>query len=162
VRPDITESLDITNTVWITTSTPEPVDDEPNTSKAPTAAGMAKPTVQAVAGAVWVEWETYYELDTFRFHVYRGESDRLDQATPIGYLDGAGHGYTDGRRYSYVDTTVAPSSTYYYWVVEEDTVGRRTPYGPVKATTLPEMPYRAYLSIVQTPLAAGVTSEPDD
>ena len=106
---------------------------------------------------------TWFEIDTWGFYVYRAESDQFSSASVIAYRPGSGHGRTEGGWYSHKDTSIAPDSTYFYWLVEEDMVGQRTTYGPVEVRTLPKMDHRAYISFVQLPIMAGVTTrDPDD
>jgi uncharacterized repeat protein (TIGR01451 family) len=169
VRPDITESKDITNTVWISTTTPEPEDQEPNTGKAPTAVDLLEFTAQPVPGAVWVKWITLLELDTWGYYVYRGESDQYDDAALVAYRPGPGRGrIIERHEYTFRDVSIVPSSTYYYWLVEEELAAdggtRLTVYGPREVTTLP-LPddlYQTFISIIQMPVAAGAMAGDSD
>jgi uncharacterized repeat protein (TIGR01451 family) len=161
VRPDLidipVEGITVTNNARIDTSTTEVI-TENNQSYVETYVDLIAFTVQAVPDAIWVRWETAVEIDTWGFYVYRSETDRFEDAEMIAYRPGAGHGQAGGAQYQYKDLSIVPEATYHYWLVEEDTAGWRTRYGPQVVTALPEMLHHSYISFVEQPLATGAMS----
>jgi uncharacterized repeat protein (TIGR01451 family) len=161
VRDDIEEGALVENVALIETSTEES-DLTNNRDAAPTPVGLIAFTVQPVPEAVLVEWETAWEIRTYGFYVYRGESERWSDAIPIAFVWAAGHGHSDGARYRYKDLDVAPEGTYHYWLVDVDIDRRETRHGPRTVTALPEMSHHVYLSFVQLPQITGATADEAD
>lgn len=81
-----------------------------------------------------LKWSTASEVDNFGFDVYRGDSEegpfkRLN-AEPI-----PGHGTIDEPSYyQYVDDTIDPEKTYWYYVESISTAGERERFTPVFKT----------------------------
>ena len=78
-----------------------------------------------------IKWSTASEVDNFGFDVYRGSTaegpfERLNE-DPI-----AGGGTTDEPRYyEYVDDTIDPRETYYYYVESISMSGVREKFTPI-------------------------------
>ena len=98
------------------------------------AAPPAPPAPAAAVAAAYsntVRWSTASETDNFGFDVYRAESEegpfhRLNP-TPIeggGTLD-------EPRSYRFVDDTIDPSRTYYYYVESISMSGERQRFTPI-------------------------------
>ena len=93
------------------------------------------------AGAAWaadpeplsntIRWATASEINNFGYDVYRGASEegpfeRLT-ADPV-----PGAGTTDEpQRYEYVDDTIAPDTSYYYYVESIALDGTRERFTPI-------------------------------
>jgi uncharacterized repeat protein (TIGR01451 family) len=99
-------------------------------------------------GAVLLEWETAWEVDSYGFALLRGASGRLEDAQEIAFVPAAGRGGGRGAAYSYVDRDLESGSRYSYWLVEVDSGGRRTVYRPVTAAAFPDPLYRTYLPLI--------------
>jgi hypothetical protein len=98
--------------------------DAPPSPPAPGAASTA-------ALSNTIRWTTASEVDNFGFDVYRGESTdgpfRRLNATPI-----EGGGTTDEpRAYAFVDDTIEPHRTYYYYVESISMSGERQRFTPI-------------------------------
>jgi len=85
------------------------------------------------SGAVILTWVTTAEFDNWGFNVYRAEVNDPAQAVRINdsLIPGRGQAVT-GATYRFVDTTVQPGKTYWYWIVDVDYEGRMTWHGPVE------------------------------
>jgi hypothetical protein len=91
---------------------------------------------EAKGGQEYVElsWETASETDNLGFNLYRaasldGERDQVNaELIPTQVLPGS----VFGAVYTYEDTTVMPSQTY-YWLEVVDIYGESELYGPVEA-----------------------------
>ena len=75
------------------------------------------------------EWETAWEIDTYGYYVYRSETDRFEDAELIAYRPGSGTGRRAARGIC-SRTGVAHGATYHYWLVDVETDGGRSRYGP--------------------------------
>jgi hypothetical protein len=122
-------------------------------------------TVTPVPDAVRIEWETAWEVRTYGFYLYRGQSDRWDDATQIAFVPAAGRGQGGGAQYVYNDLGVDAERTYSYWLVVVDLdgpggdgSGQQAVHGPATVITLPDMPYHIYISLVGLPSETGVTA----
>lgn len=84
-------------------------------------------------GRVVVEWSTASELDTVGFNVYRSASaDRVGQRVNAQLIPASADSLTGGD-YQFVDTTVSPGQTYYYWLEDVDVSGNVGRNGPIEA-----------------------------
>jgi len=107
--------------------TPQPT---ATAAPAPTAEPSPSPT-PAPPYRNTVRWSTASEVDNFGYDVYRGTSpdgpfERLTK-DPV-----PGAGTTDEpQRYSYVDDTIDPHQTYYYYVESIALTGERERFTPV-------------------------------
>ncbi len=84
-------------------------------------------------GAVILTWVTTAEFDNWGFNVYRAEVNDPTAAVRVNdsLIPGRGQAVS-GATYRFVDTTVQPGKTYWYWVVDVDYTGRATWHGPVE------------------------------
>jgi len=102
------------------------------------------------AGGVWVEWATLLEIDTYGFWLYRSADADVSHSFPVAFVPARGWGSL-GASYDYLDTDLPPGE-YYYWLVEVETGGKQTTYGPINASpgwdTI-DLPYRVYLPLIQ-------------
>jgi hypothetical protein len=113
----------------------------------PTAVELAWFTATAREGAVALAWETASEIDLLGFHLYRAEAvdgPRTRLNTEI--LPGQAPGSSTGAAYEFVDGTVAPGATYWYWLEIVDTNGATARQGPLSATA--GGGYRLYLPLL--------------
>jgi hypothetical protein len=86
-----------------------------------------------------IKWSTASELDNFGYDVYRSESeDGAFERLNTEVIEGAGT--TDEvNRYQYVDDTIDPRKTYYYYVESISMSGVRERFTPI-AKTPPKVP----------------------
>ncbi|MFZ6030357.1 MAG: hypothetical protein ACOYYS_21825 [Chloroflexota bacterium] len=83
--------------------------------------------------SVVVEWSTASELDTVGFNVYRSEvPDNAGQRVNEQLIPAVADSLTGGE-YQFVDTTVVPGRTYYYWLEDVDASGNVNRNGPIEA-----------------------------
>ncbi len=106
-------------------------------------AGLVAPTAITLVsfqGESWEDqvrltWETNSESGTQGFRIHRGTSDdRRNAAEAIngGLIAASG---PDGGNYSYVDVSVIPGITYFYWL-EEVAADGGSEYGPITVTVV--------------------------
>jgi hypothetical protein len=100
-------------------------------------------------GAILVEWETLSEVYTLGFDLYRSESTQ----GPLAQLNESlipakSAGALAGALYDWLDESVEPGTTYYYWLDVIDVSGSRTRHGPVVATALLDTLHFVYLPVV--------------
>ncbi len=78
-----------------------------------------------------VKWTTATELDNFGFDVYRSESaDGPFERINPEVIEGAGT-VDEPRSYRYVDDTIDPRKTYYYYVESISMSGVREQFTPI-------------------------------
>ncbi|MBX0327462.1 DUF11 domain-containing protein [Oscillochloris sp. ZM17-4] len=136
-------------------STPEP--DDPTDVPAGGSPGGGPPTAITLTDfrvvtdkhAVTVLWSTGSEIRTVGFEILRAAT--ADQAGavrlgPIIPAQGVGGG---GASYRYADSSASPDETYYYWLVERESGGAASRYGPVArpATAADAGGYQVYLPL---------------
>jgi len=101
---------------------------------APMAADRRDEAAAAPAPATYdntIRWATASEVDNFGFDVYRSESedgpfDKLNDRV----IEGAGT-IDEPQRYEFVDDTIDPRKTYYYYVESISMSGVRQRFTPV-------------------------------
>lgn len=87
---------------------------------------------------VRVAWETTAEYDNLGFNLYRAESvDGPRVQLNARLIPSAVPGSTLGATYEFVDESVVPGATYYYWLEDVDLYGLATLNGPVSAELFP-------------------------
>jgi len=104
--------------------------------------GTPEPAAAHVPAAVYrniIKWSTASEVDNFGYDVYRGERPdgpfvRLTEEP----IEGAGTS-DEIHRYRFVDDTIDPTKTYYYYVESISMSGLRERFTPV-AKARPKMP----------------------
>jgi hypothetical protein len=120
---------------------------------APPAAGGQDPAPEAGASAAeepaaepetydnTIRWATASEVDNFGFDVFRSESeDGPFEKLNDRVIEGAGTS-DEPQRYQFVDDTIDPRKTYYYYVESISMSGTRerfTPVGKAKPKIPPE------------------------
>ncbi len=112
----------------------------------PTAVTLSSFTADPVFKDIRVSWETVSEVHLVGFNLLRATERNgtriLLNTSPI---PAKATGKLIGRQYSYLDSTVQPGVTYYYWLELIETSGADTPTGPEKATGQ----YTIFLSLVK-------------
>jgi hypothetical protein len=120
-------------------------------SPAPTAITLDSFTARHSAGHVQIDWTTGSEIDTFGFHVYRGErADGSDaQVITMALIPATGRGR--GASYQFLDDNIRVGATYYYWLEEVETNGVKRRYGPASTAPTPgaDTNYFVYLPALQ-------------
>jgi hypothetical protein len=154
VRDDLEQGTVVQNVARIETSTEE-TDYTNNRDSAPTPVDLLSFSARYASGVVILEWETTWEVRTYGFKLYRSESARLSEATPIAFVFATGQGQSSGARYGYKDLGVEQGGTYYYWLVDVDLDGRETVHGPVDVTALPSLTILDSLSFVWVSRTSG-------
>jgi hypothetical protein len=81
---------------------------------------------------VVVEWETASELNTAGFNIYRSDNPQGPFDKVNSDLIPASPDSLTGGSYSYRDTQVATSGSYYYQLEDIDFNGNSTLHGPIK------------------------------
>ncbi len=90
---------------------------------------------------VLVDWSTNSEAGIVGFNVYRGLNDNIADAVMINTDIIPATNTSVLANYNYIDTTVLPSTTYYYWVKAVDVAGTITPNGTgIVTTPAPTLP----------------------
>ena len=109
---------------------PTPPADQTSASTAGAASGEAAPAAAEVYKNT-IRWKTASELDNFGFDVYRAESEDgpFERLNPEP-IEGAGT-TDEPRSYAYVDDTIDPRKTYYYYVESISMAGVREKFTPV-------------------------------
>jgi hypothetical protein len=103
-----------------------------NFAFAPTAVELAAFDAAAQSNGVLLSWETASEIDNLGFNVYRAESQagQLIKINP-NLIASQNLGSAVGAAYSFLDESVVPGATYYYWLEDIDASGAATKHGPV-------------------------------
>lgn len=109
----------------------------------PTAIELLYFEAQPHPKGVRLQWATAVEIDTYGFRLLRSPTDRLADAQQIAFLVGAN---PNGSEYSFIDEEPGQS----YWLVEVDTYGLETTYGPFGLSGLEqqEIEYRYFLPVI--------------
>lgn len=91
--------------------------------------------VRAQSDHILVYWETASELDSLGFHIWRGETNLLNNANRItaNIIPSQVGGQPIGAEYEYEDTTAERGITYYYLLEAVDVNLSSDFYGPEKA-----------------------------
>lgn len=101
---------------------------------APEAPASADPTAGAEPGETYkntVKWATASELDNFGYDVYRAESSEGPFVRVSASVIEGGGTTDEVRRYEFVDDTIDPHKTYYYYVESISMSGERERFTPV-------------------------------
>jgi subtilisin family serine protease len=101
----------------------------------PTSVDLARLEASADGGAIRVEWETVSEVDSLGFNLYRAEAPdgprtQLNEGLIPSQVP---PGSPEGAAYQFMDGSVRPGVTYYYWLEDVDVYGLGTYHGPVSA-----------------------------
>ncbi|MBW7885976.1 MAG: DUF11 domain-containing protein, partial [Caldilineaceae bacterium] len=121
----------------------DPFDDMPDeddrgdaniTIHSPTAISLSTLSGYSRGGAIFIQWETALELNTFGYHIYRSLDGTIGGAVRVSPTMIRAQG-TSGGSYLFEDTNVEPGVTYYYWLAEVEYTAAGDPvetyYGPV-------------------------------
>ncbi len=106
-----------------------------------------------VGGQPDIRWETASELTTLGFNVWRNTADSGPQDKLNGSLIAAHPGSAQGYLYSYLDTTAAENTPYYYWLEDIDTGNVSNFTGPISA--LCQAPTAVTLETIEANPVAG-------
>ncbi len=63
-----------------------------------------------------LQWTTESETDNLGFNVYRSSNSNVDNAVKVNFQIIAGTNSSSTHNYSFVDNSVDPQTTYYYWL----------------------------------------------
>lgn len=86
--------------------------------------------------SIFLIWETATELNNAGFHLWRSETNNLNDAARITdtLIPSLVPGLPIGASYSYEDTDVVYKVTYYYWLESVEYSSYSEFFGPVQAT----------------------------
>lgn len=116
---------------------------------APTAIDLVSFTARAHGQAILLTWETANEFDNLGFNLYRAESpDGPQTQITDGFIPSQGPGSPTGFVYTFLDETVTPGVTYYYWLEDVNIYGAASRHGPETAFIRPAAPFSIYLPSV--------------
>ncbi len=114
----------------------------------PTAVDLIAFNAQAQGQAIRVRWLTSKEEHTSHFDLYRATSPDRASAVRVTASSIPAHGA--GIYYGWSDTSIAPNTTYYYWLVESEVGGATNEYGPTQASTVQATAqYSLFLPLIQ-------------
>ena len=83
-----------------------------------------------------VTWETAIEIDTLGFDVYRSQTiDGLPVQVNDEFIRSKALGESSGATYEFIDSSVEPNTTYYYWLMEKTTDGETIKSEPAEIFT---------------------------
>jgi hypothetical protein len=101
--------------------------------------------------SVSVEWETATEIDNAGFNVYRSTAAGGPQTRLNKDLIPTRHpGRPIGAEYTWLDSSVAPGLSYFYWLEDIDANGTAMQHGPVSVTLRGAIPgHKAYLPVIR-------------
>jgi hypothetical protein len=100
----------------------------------PSAVELASFAATAAGRAILLEWETASEVDNLGFNLYRaGSPDGPRAQINGGLIPARMPGSPIGAAYQFLDGSVTPGITYYYWLEDVDVYGVATLHGPVSA-----------------------------
>ncbi len=92
--------------------------------------------------AVCLTWVTQSESNLAGYYIYRGTSSEPSEALSINAFI-TGTNTSNEHEYSFNDSEITPSTTYWYWLMSVDLDGQVEMYGPISVTvpaTGPETP----------------------
>ncbi|MBP9072110.1 MAG: DUF11 domain-containing protein, partial [Caldilineaceae bacterium] len=112
----------------------------------PTYVRLMNFTATAEGADVRLAWETSTEIDNLGFHLFRGTTDRFEDAVRINEQMIPGQGRTTGASYTYVDSNVE-AGAYTYWIVDVPIAGPQTVAASAQATVV-HVTHRIYLPLV--------------
>ncbi len=98
----------------------------------PSTVTLSSFTATAGQGRVRLAWETALEIDTLGFNIYRNtcpDDEHGWQMLNQYLIPAAARGSVLGQSYEYIDSTMQPGVTYYYWV-EAISVDATQLFGP--------------------------------
>jgi len=101
----------------------------------PSAVSIASFTATPAGNAILLTWETTSEFDNAGFNLHRagspdGPRTQLNAGLILSQLP---PGSPLGATYQFVDESVRPDLTYYYWLEDMDVYGVATLHGPISA-----------------------------
>ncbi|MGQ9600086.1 MAG: hypothetical protein ACUVWZ_11800 [Anaerolineae bacterium] len=100
----------------------------------PQAVTLASFSAAPAGNAIRLEWTTATELENMGFNLYRATSPAGPQVKLNDSLIASqAPGSALGASYEFVDASVQPGVTYYYWLEDVDVYGVTTLHGPVQA-----------------------------
>ncbi|NNJ10065.1 DUF11 domain-containing protein [Chloroflexales bacterium ZM16-3] len=101
------------------------------------------------AKGVLVIWSTGTELNSRGFHIYRSDTgSRADAVKITPRLILARGDTSTGASYSFLDADALPDVSYSYWLVEQDSGGASSEFGPVSPASLTGGENTVYLPLV--------------
>jgi hypothetical protein len=113
---------------------------------APLCVTLSSFTATPAGSSILIQWDSTTEIDNLGFNLYRANSeDGPREQLNENLIPSQAPGSSVGATYSFLDESVAPGTTTYYWLEDVDTRGISTVHGPVSAATHPSNLYRVFL-----------------
>jgi hypothetical protein len=98
----------------------------------PTAVELSSFEAASAGDAIRLAWATGSELDALGFNLFRAESvDGPRSRLNSSFIAAQSPGSPLGATYEFVDSSVSPGATYYYWLEAVDGHGEAQMHGPV-------------------------------
>lgn len=105
-------------------------------TSAPTAIALLRFSAVRESDGVHITWITGAELNSWGFHLWRGETTDWQQAVRITKSIYPAQGGTGtGATYRYLDTAAGATQPLFYWLQELEVDGAATLYGPFTLST---------------------------
>jgi hypothetical protein len=117
----------------------------------PTAIDVTAFQARVVDAGIQLEWETASEVGLLGFDIHRSDQPE-GEYTPINsdLIPAQAGGGTLGATYTWLDSSVAPDTTFYYQLEIQDLSGGSTFHGPVSAQVVRTAPYPLMLPLVRS------------
>jgi hypothetical protein len=121
-----------------------------NPGDAPLAVKLASFEALPAGSAISIEWESTSEIDTLGYNLYRsdGAADAERLRLNENLIPSQAPGSAGGAAYTWLDDSVTPATTYFYWLEEVDSAGGTTLHGPVIATPAETPEHFVYLPLI--------------
>lgn len=86
---------------------------------------------------VLLRWESVLELDNLGFNLYRSTTPDELPSTPLNphLIPSQAPGSGQGATYEFIDRTIEPAITYYYWLEDVEINGSKALHGPISVVT---------------------------
>lgn len=102
----------------------------------PSAVSLASFGADTTKAGVVIKWETANEWDNLGYNLYRATEENGRRAKVNENLIAAqALGGVSGASYEFVDNTIMPATTYYYWLEDVSLAGETSLHGPVIVET---------------------------
>ncbi|MBN1179570.1 MAG: DUF11 domain-containing protein, partial [Anaerolineae bacterium] len=132
ITTPVTNTAVVSDAIDIYDNPTPPDDDDETIVDIPTAVTLRYFRAVVELTGIRLEWATTVEVDNFGFRVLRATQSNVTQASEIAFVRSTCQGNLCGATYDYLDQSVEPGRTYWYWLVDVDDAGNdnETVYGP--------------------------------
>ncbi|MEZ4719010.1 MAG: SdrD B-like domain-containing protein [Caldilineaceae bacterium] len=121
----------------------------------PTAVDLVSFTLTPQDAAIYLQWKTSAERNSWGFLIHRSTDRRWEHGQDITRLviESVGD-ESSGSDYAFLDETALPGVTYYYWLQELEWTGATSIYGPITGRIPGEDPGSGVPTNVFIPIVA--------